>query len=331
MSRSSLNESTSRQRASHQLVLWFGAGLILAACGGSSITPSPSTGDVTPSTQANRAPSRIQGQNDIDKIPLPPPAAAGFNGLLSAPTDPSTNDVSEATFDRWAFHQVADFWTPLMTQVGLQTGTSTEVTFHPVDAANNPVPCATSDKQNEPGMLNVTKIGPFYCRFNGAGKRVIYWPLQSIFTLNGRTIPSYGAFAEAEVIAHEFGHYIQDITNILGPVTGYVLTYKQAGDNRDAAWWNQELELQADCLAGAWARHEWDAHLLSQTDLDQAATITDAVGDDAINPLVLLAPTSKAHGTSAQRVRWLNVGLQSGSTKCDTWSEPLYAGFQFGK
>jgi len=179
---------------------------------------------VTPSTHANRAPSRIQGQNDVDKIPLPPPAEAGFNGLLSAPTDPSTNDASEATFDRWAFHQVADFWTPLMTQVGLQTGTSTEVTFQPVDATNNPVPCASSDKQNEPGMLNVTKIGPFYCRFNGAGKRVIYWPLQSIFTLNGRTIPSYGAFAEAEVIAHEFVHYMQDIANILARVTGYGLT-----------------------------------------------------------------------------------------------------------
>ena len=311
--------------------LWFGLATLLMACGGDvgpTVSPSPSVATAT--AQANNKPIRIPGQEKVDLIPLSPPATSGFNGLASAPADPSQGDASEATFDRWAFHQIADYWTPLMTRVGLQTRTDVMVTFQPVDATNNPVPCASSDKQDAPGMLDVTVIGPFYCPFNGSGKRVIYWPLQSIFSIGSRTIPSYGEFAEAEVIAHEFGHYIQDITNILGPVKGYIMTDRQAGDNTDAAWWSQDLELQADCMAGAWARHEWDAKLISQNDLNEAATITDAVGDDAINPLALFAPSANAHGTSAQRVKWLNVGLLSG-IKCDTWSEPLYAGFLFGQ
>jgi predicted metalloprotease len=159
---------------------------------------------------------------------------------------------------------------------------------------------------------------------------LIYWPLQNVSVLpNGRTFPSYGRFAEATVIAHEFGHYIQDITGILAPVNQRVAAAAKRHDDLVAAWWNQDLELQADCFAGKWVRSEWDRSQVDPADLANMATLTDSIGDDAINPLAIRRPTRRAHGTSEQRARWLEKGLLEGNAAaCSTWSEPLYRGFR---
>src|SRR5436309_1497249 len=110
--------------------------LTAAACGTTddtspSGTSAPRTVNDTPPA-GQRPVSPPSGQQKVDSLPQAPPAAAGINGLLNAPSDPATGDVAEADFDRWAFHQVVNFWLPLMNSVGLESGTQPNVTFQPV-------------------------------------------------------------------------------------------------------------------------------------------------------------------------------------------------------
>jgi predicted metalloprotease len=246
-------------------------------------------------------------------------ASAGANGLADAPADPNSSDQAEAEFVRYVFAELVDFWHNT-------EGTSLDppVILQPVDATNNPVPCVepgTQTVQDE----DVSQVGPFYCEDDGQGNKVIYWPLQSVFQLpDGSSLPSFGAFAEAEAVAHEFGHYIQDIDGILGPVHARALAAISEGDTRSAAEWSQGTELQADCLAGDWVRSQWDQGALDQGDLTAAADLTSAVGDDALDPGSQVSPSANAHGTSALRLKWLNVGITDGMpAHCDAWSEPL--------
>jgi predicted metalloprotease len=265
---------------------------------------------------------RVSLQQQLAGYAAASAAPAGTNGLANAPVDPSSSDAAEAEFVRYVFHEVADFW-----QNTEGTKLDPGVTLQPVDATNNPVPCvdpASGQVENE----DVSQVGPFYCDDDGQGNRVIYWPLQSVFTLpDGSSIPSFGAFAEADAVAHEFGHYIQDLNGILGPVHDKEIAAIEQGDDRTAAEWSQGTELQADCLAGDWVRSQWDQGTLTQDDLTAAANLTNAVGDDALDPTSQYSPPANAHGTSALRLKWLNVGITDGvPADCNTWSEPLEGG-----
>ena len=86
------------------------------------------------------------------------------------------------------------------------------------------------------------------------------------------------------------------------------------------------LELQADCLAGVWANHAQDARqILERGDVEEAMNAAARIGDDALQRAGggAVVPESFTHGTSAQRQRWFNNGLQGGSVKgCDTFSAP---------
>ncbi len=83
------------------------------------------------------------------------------------------------------------------------------------------------------------------------------------------------------------------------------------------------LELQADCFAGVWAnRTNASKHFLDPGDVEQALTAASAIGDDTLQRQSQghAVPDSFTHGTSAQRVRWLRQGLESGNVKsCDTF------------
>ncbi len=83
------------------------------------------------------------------------------------------------------------------------------------------------------------------------------------------------------------------------------------------------LELQADCFAGVWAnRTEQSKHFLDPSDVDGALKAATAIGDDTLQQQTQgrVVPDSFTHGTSAQRVRWLRQGLETGDVKsCDTF------------
>src|SRR5258708_721786 len=159
-------------------------------------------------------------------------------------------------------------------------------------------------------------MGPFYC----PGDQRVYLDL-SFFDEMAQRFHAPGQFPQAYVIAHEVGHHVQ---NLLG-ISGKVEQMRQNMSRRDANAMSVRVELQADCLAGVWAYHaneQRGGKLISERDVDQALAAATAIGDDRLQKQAQgrVVPDSFTHGTSAQRVRWFNRGLQNGEMKsCDTF------------
>ena len=157
-------------------------------------------------------------------------------------------------------------------------------------------------------------MGPFYC----PADQKVYLDLDFFNTLE-RQLQSPGEFAKAYVIAHEVGHHIQKImgtTDKIDAMRGRV----------DAATQNQysvRLELQADCYAGVWAHHaDAQRQILENGDIEAAMNAAQQIGDDTLQKKSqgYVVPDSFTHGSSAQRMRWFNTGVQSGRVQdCDTF------------
>jgi predicted metalloprotease len=146
-------------------------------------------------------------------------------------------------------------------------------------------------------------MGPFYC----PGDEKLYIDLSFFRDLQTR-FKAPGDFAQAYVIAHEVGHHVQKLAGLRRP-----------GSSRDSV----RLELQADCYAGVWGHHAGELHQLSPGDAEEALAAATAIGDDRLQQQSQgrVVPESFTHGSSAQRVRWFQRGLQSGRPKdCDTFS-----------
>jgi predicted metalloprotease len=160
-------------------------------------------------------------------------------------------------------------------------------------------------------------VGPFYC----PGDASIYLDLDFFRTLSER-FGAPGDFAQAYVIAHEVGHHVQ---NLLG-ISGQVREAQQGRPESEVNALSVMLELQADCLAGAWAaRAEQTKQILEAGDIDEALGAASAVGDDTLQREAggRVAPDSFTHGTAAQRQQWFRRGFQSGNLDaCDTFSAP---------
>lgn len=160
-------------------------------------------------------------------------------------------------------------------------------------------------------------VGPFYCPTD----QKVY--LDSTFF--DQMLPRLGAkggdAAEAYVIAHEYGHHIQNLTGVMEQVQRQG---QQTGPQSAAV----RLELQADCYAGVWFRHSTEDPNspiagLTQDDLDRASDAAVAVGDDRIqrSQTGTVQPDAWTHGSSAQRKKWLATGFNTGDpNQCDTFS-----------
>ncbi|OKP87603.1 neutral zinc metallopeptidase [Paenibacillus sp. P32E] len=149
-------------------------------------------------------------------------------------------------------------------------------------------------------------VGPFYC----PGDAKLYIDLSFYDELQQR-FQAPGDFAMAYVIAHEVGHHVQ---TLLG-TTEKLDSVRQSLSEKEYNKYQVRFELQADYLAGVWAKHAQGMNLLEEGDLDEALTAASAVGDDTIQKQAqgYAVPDSFTHGTSEQRKRWFYKGFHSGT------------------
>jgi predicted metalloprotease len=155
-------------------------------------------------------------------------------------------------------------------------------------------------------------MGPFYCPADGK----VYVDLGFYRELKQR-FGAPGDFAQAYVIAHEVGHHVQ---NLLG-ISGKVHQMQQARPDAANAL-SVRLELQADCLAGMWARSSDDRSILEDGDIEEGLGAAAAVGDDRIQARTTgqVNPERWTHGSAQQRVSWFKRGLERGRLEdCDTF------------
>ena len=154
-----------------------------------------------------------------------------------------------------------------------------------------------------------TASGPFYCPED----RRVYIDLAFYQTLRDR-LGAGGDFAQAYVIAHEVGHHVQNLLGISDRVQAARGRVSEAEYNKLSV----RLELQADFLAGVWARYADRAkHIVEAGDIDEAMRAASAVGDDTLqrHSRGQVVPDSFTHGTSEQRVRWFRKGYETGDIR----------------
>ena len=154
-----------------------------------------------------------------------------------------------------------------------------------------------------------TAMGPFYC----PGDHKVYIDLAFYDELK-RRFKAPGDLAQAYVIAHEVGHHVQNLL-------GYTKKVPRGSKGADSA--SVRLELQADCIAGAWVNHTQRAKkFLESGDLEEALNAASAIGDDKLQRQATgrVRPDGFTHGTSRQRQYWFSRGVKTGDINdCDTF------------
>jgi predicted metalloprotease len=156
------------------------------------------------------------------------------------------------------------------------------------------------------------QMGPFYCPTD----RKVYLDM-GFFDELARRFGAPGDFAQAYVIAHEFGHHVQTLLGIEGKVRRAM----EQNPSQEKAL-SVRLELQADCLAGVWGHGTAERNILENGDVEKGLAAAAAVGDDRLQRAAgqRVNPESWTHGSARQRTEWFTRGLKEGTVgACDTF------------
>jgi hypothetical protein len=239
----------------------------------------------------------LLGGNPSDLGPLLEPGAvvSGPEGSALA-TDCKTGADANAREDCRILgyvNSVQKYWTDEFAASGQAYRTVKTVLFSGATASA----CGTAS----------SATGPFYC----PNDELVYLDLDFFNDLRTRFGAQGGSLAEGYVIAHEYGHHVQDLLNLLG---------SGAGGSGEASI---RTELQADCFAGVWANHAASTQFLvapTDAEIADALDAAAAVGDDRIQEATTgqVNPDQWTHGSSAQRQQWFTTGFKTGDpSACD--------------
>ncbi len=232
---------------------------------------------------------------------------AGASGIDSCLTGADANDRLDCRILGTA-NSLNGFWPGYLKQYGVGYAVPKTVIFTgQVSTACGPATSA---------------VGPFYC----PGDNKAYFDPDFFSQLETQFGSSGGPLAQEYVVAHEFGHHVQNLTGTIN---------NAQGNARGAQSGAVRTELQADCYAGIWMRYassqpvpgssEPFLKALTQTDLNDALSAASSVGDDRIQQAATgrTNPESWSHGSSEQRQKWLYTGYQSADlAACDTFAVP---------
>ena len=159
--------------------------------------------------------------------------------------------------------------------------------------------------------------GPFYC----PADQKVYLDLGFFTELQRRFHARGGDFAEAYVVAHEYGHHVQKLLGIEGR-----MREAQRARPSQRNHLSVRLELQADCFAGLWGHSAYERGKVLPEEIAQALDAAAAIGDDRIQRQARgrVSPETFTHGSSAERQRWFNEGMTSGiRSRCNTFGNTL--------
>ena len=241
--------------------------------------------------------SLLTGRNLFNDLGVEPGVAAGTGAPMS-PAD-SAREETEVQFVSFVLDDNDSTWQKVLSKYNQPYSPPKLVLFR------NSTQSACGSAQSA--------MGPFYCPVD----QKIYIDLAFYDELKTRFGAS-GDFAQAYVLAHEFGHHIQ---HLLG--TDAEVRQAQGGNPGEANQLSVRLELQADCFAGVWANTTQKRQLLQAGDVEEAMTAASSVGDDRIQQQTGQRVNVDAftHGSAAQRMEWFGRGYQSGDPRsCNTFS-----------
>jgi predicted metalloprotease len=197
-----------------------------------------------------------------------------------------------AKFSRQVLAATEDVWGEVFQQMGRKYTPPTLVLFtNRVNSA-----CGTAS----------SAVGPFYC----SGDQKLYIDL-SFFTTMKRQIGADGDFSYAYVIAHEVGHHVENLLGILGKAHQQMNQTDKVSANKISV----RLELLADYYAGVWAHYDNEEYnSLEEGDVEEAIDCAEKIGDNYLQEKArgYSQPESFTHGTSAQRMKWLKLGFDTG-------------------
>lgn len=239
----------------------------------------------------------------IDPSTILGPGITTQEGPATYAPSPNTGSADDelADFVSVVLADTEDTWHPLFRQMGRTYEEPRLVLF-------------TGAVESACGFAQAAS-GPFYC----PGDHKVYIDLAFYRELRDR-FRAPGDFAQAYVIAHEVGHHVQTLLGISDEVRRMQRQSSQTQANQIQV----RMELQADCLAGIWAHHaDRTRQILEAGDVEEALNAASRIGDDNIQKQTrgYVTPETFTHGSSAQRMRWFQRGLESGNPEmCNTFT-----------